>query len=311
MRDTNRPRIRPLRVVALVLLLGLLPSPPTLGDERCPDGNLLAGRLPRQPAGILHPERLTDGVAAIEGDDWQVDLVSYRFDPMPYSATTSGATCTYAPRSCRAIIQDRTSIEGSIDGRAWVELWRTPAADGTGLAITHDVRARPCASVSASRESPTARSVRIDRAADQLCNRQDAWPTVEIRAGSTDLAAVELRERYRQQQAGHKLNVGLLGGIGFVSLLLAARRDQARIGLLARPCRHGTAAPVRDRARLSATGRSRALVAVRRRRRRGDRAGARRSIACSSRGIVRPRTGALDAAAALRSAASAPGSTRS
>ncbi|HEY6616664.1 MAG TPA: hypothetical protein VIZ32_19160, partial [Vicinamibacterales bacterium] len=63
-------------MVALVLLLGLLPSPPTLGDERCPDGNLLAGRLPRQPDGVLHPERLTDGVAAIEGDDWQVDLAA-------------------------------------------------------------------------------------------------------------------------------------------------------------------------------------------------------------------------------------------
>ena len=34
--------------------------------------------FPADPAGILHAERLTDGVAAIEGDDWQVDLVSYR-----------------------------------------------------------------------------------------------------------------------------------------------------------------------------------------------------------------------------------------
>ena len=48
--------------------------------------------------------------------------------------------------------------------------------------------------------------------------------------GVADLAGVELRERYRQQQAGHKLNVGLLGGIGFISLLLAARRTRPAFG---------------------------------------------------------------------------------
>jgi hypothetical protein len=228
MLDTNRPRIRPQRVVALVLLLGFLPSPPTLGDERCPDGNLLAGRLPREPGGVLHPERLTDGVAAVEGDDWQVDLAA---------TLRSDAVLSYdlgrAVHIRSAFLQGDhpgpNVIESSVDGRAWVELWRTPVVEGTGL------RSRTTSGLDRTLRylrvvNPRPREASGLTELQMSCSAQDAWPTVEVRAGSMDLAAVELRERYRQQQAGHKLNVGLLGGIGFVSLLLAARRTRPAFG---------------------------------------------------------------------------------
>src|SRR5688572_9178172 len=228
MLDTNRSRIRPLRVVTLVLLLGLLPSPPSLGDERCPDGNLLAGRLPRQPGGVLHPERLTDGVAAIEGDDWQVDLAA-TLRPDAVLSYDLGREVRIRSAFLQGDHPGPYVIASSVDGRAWVELWRTPTAEATGL------RSR-----TTSRLDRALRYLRVvnprPREASGLtelqisCAAQDAWPTVEIRAGSMDLAAVELRERYRQQQAGHKLNVGLLGGIGFVSLLLAARRTRPAFG---------------------------------------------------------------------------------
>src|SRR5688572_3895767 len=228
MLDTNRPRIRPLRVVALVLLLGLLPSPPTLGDERCPDGNLLAGRLPRQPGGVLHAERLTDGVAAVEGDDWQVDLAAmHRSDAV--LSYDLGREVHIRSAFLQGDHPGPYVIESSVDGRAWAELWRTPGAEATGL------RSRTTSGLDRALRylrvmNPRPREASGLTELQMSCAAQDAWPTVEIRAGSTDLAAVELRERYRQQQAGHKLNVGLLGGIGFVSLLLAARRARPALG---------------------------------------------------------------------------------
>jgi hypothetical protein len=228
MLDTNRPRIRPLRVVALVFLLGLLPSPPTLGDERCPDGNLLAGRLPRQPGGVLHPQRLTDGIAAIEGDDWQVDLAA-TLRPDAVLSYDLGRAVHIRSAFLQGDHPGPYVIEGSVDGRAWVELWRTPATEGTGL------RSRRASGLDSALRylrvvNPRPREASGLSELQISCAAQDAWPTVEIRAGSVDLAAAELRERYRRQQAGHKLNVGLLGGIGFVSLLLAARRVKAAVG---------------------------------------------------------------------------------
>src|SRR4029453_16163321 len=76
MPATNRARMGGIPLLAL----GILCAPPLAGAtpaaDGCPKGNLLAGALPARPAGVLHPERLTDAVAALEGDDWQVELVA-------------------------------------------------------------------------------------------------------------------------------------------------------------------------------------------------------------------------------------------
>ena len=68
----NRRRIS---AIAHVLLLGSVPVSPAFAEDACAPGNLLASRLPRETSGVLHAERLSDDVAAIEGDDWQTDLV--------------------------------------------------------------------------------------------------------------------------------------------------------------------------------------------------------------------------------------------
>ena len=222
----NRRRIT--SIAHVVVLLGSLLSRQALADDACPPGNLLAGRLPRETAGVLHPDRLSDGVAANEGDDWQIDLVG---------TIGSHASLTYdlgrVVRARSVFLQGDHAgpyvVESSLDGRRWFELWRTPPAESTGLrsrvtsALNHDLR---FLRVPNPRPSGAFGLTELQLA----CAPADAGATVRIREGAPDLAAVKLRDRYRLQQAGHKLIVGLLGGIGFISLLLAGRRVKPSAG---------------------------------------------------------------------------------
>ena len=163
----SRPRISRIPVVALVLFLGTVFSRATLADHACPDGNLLAGKLPADSTAIIHPERLTDGVAAIEGDGWQSDLVG---------TVPSDAALIYdlghPVRVRSAFLQgDHRGpfvIEGSADGQNWFELWTTSGRRWARPSIPNHVRARPCRSISPGDQSSTARSLRTDRHSDLL-----------------------------------------------------------------------------------------------------------------------------------------------
>ena len=213
-------------VLALALFFGMFSRPP-LADVACPEGNLLASKLPSEPAGILHAERLTDGVAAIDGDDWQIDLVA---------TVLSNATLVYdlghSVRIRSAFLQGDYPgpylIQGSTDGQNWFELWETSAADGLGLrsrttsALDDEVRFLRLV-------NPRPRGAFGLTDIQVSCKRQGAWHTVATRAGALEVSP--LRDRYRQQQALHRLYVGLLGGIGFISLLLASRRGESPPGL--------------------------------------------------------------------------------
>jgi hypothetical protein len=216
-------------VFPLVFCFGILSCPSSLADDVCPGPNLLAARLPSEPAELLHAERLTDGVAAIEGDDWQIDLVA---------TVRSDGTLTYdlghPVRVRSAFLQGDHrgpyTVQGSIDGQRWFELWKTSAADAPGLrsrttsALDHVVRYLRVLNPR-SRGAIGLTEIQIS------CNRQDVWPTVAARAGEVDVTLIPLAESYRQQQALHRLNVGLLGGLGFFSLVLASRREKSPPGL--------------------------------------------------------------------------------
>ena len=217
-----------IRVFSFFLLSGILFSPHAPADEACPDGNLLARRLPSIRAGVFQAKRLTDGVAAIEGGDWQVDLVA---------TLQSDATLVYdleqPVRVRSAFLQGDHpgpyTIEGSADGEGWFELWKTQPADGPGL------RSRTTSGLDRSLRFLRVANPRPGRASGLTelqisCNRQDTWPTVAIRAGATDATFAPLRDLYRQQQAMHRLNVGLLGGIAFFSLFLGSRRGKSPPG---------------------------------------------------------------------------------
>ena len=217
-----------IRIGALVLGFGIVLGHAALADEVCPDGNLLTGRLPSVPAGVLHAERFTDGIAAIEGDDWQVDLVA---------TVKADAALVYdleqPVRVRSAFLQGDHrgpyTIEGSTDGHDWFELWTTPAADGPG------VRSRTTSGLDRDLRFLRVVNPRPGRASGLTelqisCNRQEAWPTVAIREGASDTNFAPLRDLYREQQALHRLNVGLLGGIAFFSLFVASRRGASPPG---------------------------------------------------------------------------------
>jgi hypothetical protein len=225
MPATNRAPTCGIPLLALGILCGPLFAGATSAADGCSKGNLLAGALPERPAGVLHPERLTDGVAALEGDDWQVELVA---TVRPDAELTFDLGRTVRVRSAFLQGDHRGPyvVQGSADGAEWDGLWTTRAADGPGLrsrttsALDHRLRflrvinPRP-------HEAFGLTEIQIS------CDRQASPETVAFRAGTLDRTGDE-RERYRQQQAIHKLNVGLLGGVGFVALALARRRGRPR-----------------------------------------------------------------------------------
>ena len=141
----TKNRRRTTSIAYFVVLLGCLLSRQSFADDACPPGNLLAGRLPQRTTGVLHPDRLSDGGVAIEGDDWQIDLVG---TIRPDAALTYDLGRVVRARSI-FLQGDHAGpyvVEGSLDGGRWFELWKTPSAESTGLrsratsALNHDLR---------------------------------------------------------------------------------------------------------------------------------------------------------------------------
>ncbi len=265
MPATNRTRIR---VIALRALALFLVPPFACAADGCPDGNLLAGKLPVRPAGVLHPERLTDGVAALEGDDWQIDLVAM-VRPDADLTFDLGQTARVRYAFLQGDHRGSYVLQGSTDGAEWAGLWTTPAAAGAALrsratsALDHRLRflrvvnPRP-------HEAFGVAEIQI------ACKSQVAPEMLVVRAGTLDFSAEALRERYRQQQAMHKLIVGLLGGIGFMALLLARRGERPRgiwlgflgaASLLAYAAARALAQPVEVEQRLQYAGIAGAAIA--------------------------------------------------
>jgi hypothetical protein len=224
-RQTNRARTCGIALLAHGILCVPIAAGATPAADGCPKGNLLAGALPTRPAGVLHPERLTDGVAALEGDDWQVALVA-TVRPDVELIFDLGQAMRVRSAFLQGDHRGSYVVLGSADGADWEELWTTRAADGPGLRsrITSvlDHRLRLLRIVSPRpHEAFGLTEIQI------FCDRQVTPETVTFRAGTLDRTGDE-RERYRLQQAIHKINVGLLGGIGFVALALARRRKWPR-----------------------------------------------------------------------------------
>ncbi len=116
--------------------------------ERAPapmPGNLLVDLDPIDTAGISHGERLTDGLAATEGDHWLTGITARLASTSSYAVWDLGKP---TPLRC-ALLQgdnnDAYHVSGSEDGQRFEILWSAEPAPGAGLRMrqgTLEKRAR-------------------------------------------------------------------------------------------------------------------------------------------------------------------------
>jgi len=94
--------------------------------------NLLAGRAPIRAAGVLHPERLVDGVLAPGGAAWN-GADAAELDPAAVVDWDLGAVQPIAGVCLQADNNDQYLISTSLDGVSWRPLWSSGTRDEPGL----------------------------------------------------------------------------------------------------------------------------------------------------------------------------------
>jgi hypothetical protein len=130
----HRRSVRPVLVLfAAVLSPAFLATCGGAAGPRDPNGNLLAGLTPSHAEGVRNVDRLTDGVAAEEGDFWDTDLTSRLQSRRSVVEFDLGSE---KPIRC-ALVQgdnnDSYHLAGSLDGRTWTPLYEGPPVGGAGL----------------------------------------------------------------------------------------------------------------------------------------------------------------------------------
>lgn len=201
----------------VALLLPLWPSitAAQASGAECPDGNLLEGRRPHRWDDVAHPPRLTDGVAAVEGDPWDSSVTS--------RLTTASASFVFdlgRELPIRAVLlqadnNDTYPLSASTDGRTWKRVWVAPKVAGAGMrtrvAADLDVRARYLRID--GMEGDGAYSV---GELQVFCQQPDPWPPALKR----EKGKVVDRQRERLITMSYrKITYGLAGLVVFAFLL--------------------------------------------------------------------------------------------
>jgi len=136
-----KPAVRrvPLPVLALLVCSGC--------HARAGAGNLLTGRAPALSTYTQRPERVTDGVSAPVGSEWDSALASV-IDAGGGLEWDLGASTRIQSAWLEADADDAYVLLGSDDGRTWRTLWEAPPVDG---ASGQQVRTTETLSVAARR----------------------------------------------------------------------------------------------------------------------------------------------------------------
>lgn len=96
--------------------------------------NLLKGRVPTQVEGITDPQRMTDGLAALEGDEWKSTRTSI-VSQNGFAVWDLGEAKPIRAAMLQGDNNDDYLLEGSLDGSAWTVLWRVHTVNDPGLRL--------------------------------------------------------------------------------------------------------------------------------------------------------------------------------
>jgi hypothetical protein len=100
----------------------------------CPDGNVLAGRAPLVWYAVYKPDRVTDGIAAREGDPADVTLSAIFSPEAAFVVYDLGAPTPIRALVLQADADDGYRVDGSEDAARWIPIWDAgPVADAQGM----------------------------------------------------------------------------------------------------------------------------------------------------------------------------------
>lgn len=116
-----------MRTFAVLLLVAAVPA---LGQ----DANLLKGKVPTQVVGISEPQRMTDGVATPEGDQWKTTRTSV-IEPNGSAVWDLGEAKPIGAAMLQGDNNDDYLVEGSADGTVWSVLWRVHTVGDPGMRL--------------------------------------------------------------------------------------------------------------------------------------------------------------------------------
>ncbi len=118
-------RLAPLLTAACLLLLSNVAQAQSV--------NLLASAKRIEASQVTDPERLTDGVAAIEGDDWKSDLTSLMQGTQARVVWDFGRPLTLGSVYIQADNNDHYRLESSLDGKSYGLLWSSGTLASPGM----------------------------------------------------------------------------------------------------------------------------------------------------------------------------------
>ncbi len=197
------------------LLVLLLLSAPGVAAE-CPAGNLLAGRKATTWKQASKTGRLTDGVAAPEGDFWKTNLVTVLRKETAHVTWDLGEVREIRGLTLQGDNNDEYVVSISTDRRNWTRLWTAGPVDAPGLR-GRDTRL----------ESPgAARYLRLAaRAGDGsysvselqvFCELPAAWPPKpKVEGPGKKRKSVDMR----RVNAVRKMRLALAGAVVFLAFL--------------------------------------------------------------------------------------------
>jgi hypothetical protein len=186
-----------------IALAGLLFCTETIAQQACPRGNLLAGLEPRGWRGVYRMDRVTDGVAADEGEEWASDRAA------GFGMNNPGIIYDLArPTTLRHVLIQGSGlnewcVDLSGDGRQWFRWWCRGVAGSDRLTTSR--AAPPAAEARYVRVYPTGRDGRRGLSELQVSCTSPDRADLRVAAGRS---RAELR-LVPYEQAWRKVFVGL------------------------------------------------------------------------------------------------------
>ena len=113
-----------MRLIGLALLIAL--------PAFAAGGNLLSGKLPVNLVGVSDPVRMTDGLAAPDGDEWKSTRTSI-ISPGGFAIWDLGEEKAIRAGLLQGDNNDDYLLEGSLDQQTWTVLWRVHTLAEPGL----------------------------------------------------------------------------------------------------------------------------------------------------------------------------------
>jgi len=119
-----------------LLAAALWVAGPARGAE-CTAADLLAGATPSFSYDAWDTVRITDGIAAIDGDAWMSDVAA-PLSPVGAVVYRLDATSRIGAIAIQADGDDEYVVAGSLDGREWRTIWKVSPAGAPGMRFRYE-----------------------------------------------------------------------------------------------------------------------------------------------------------------------------